>query len=61
MFLAMQLPHTPFNGPNVPDEYRDKFNSEAFQDIARYKYLAAYDENSGRGMHAHLGVRENQN
>ena len=61
MFLAMQHPHTPFDGPNVPGEYRDKFNSEDFQDDTRYKDLATYDKSSSKAMTDHLGVRENQN
>ena len=60
MFLAMQLPHTPFNGANVPDEYRDKYNSDAFLDSERYQQLSTYDISSSRAMSDHLGVRENQ-
>ena len=60
MFLAMQLPHTPFNDHNVEDKYRDLYNSSAFQD-ERYEDLATYDKSSSKAMTDHLGVRENQN
>ena len=57
MFLAMQLPHTPFNDHNLEDKYRDLYNSSAFLD-ERYEDLATYDRDSADGMENHLGVRK---
>ena len=59
MFLAMQLPHTPFTGDNVERKFRDLYaNGSAFLDEERYQHLATYDKDSTNAKDNHIGVRK---
>ena len=56
MFLAMQLPHTPFDGDNVEESFRKLYaDGSAFLDD-KYKDLTTYDEDSESAKTSHIGV-----
>ena len=58
MFLAMQLPHTPFDGDNVEESFRKLYaNGSAFLD-EKYNDLTTYDEDSESAKTSHIGVRK---
>ena len=59
MFLAMQLPHTPFDGDNVEESFKALYaNGSAFLDEERYQNLTTYDKDSEDAKNNHIGVRK---
>ena len=59
MFLAMQLPHTPFDGDNVEESFKALYaNGSAFLDEERYQNLTTYDKDSEDAKTNHIGVRK---